>query len=250
MNDDQLLRYSRHILLDEVGIEGQQRLVDSHVLVVGAGGLGSPVAMYLAASGVGHITIADHDAVDLTNLQRQIAHTTARVGYPKVASASQAMLALNPEVRVTALAHKLDAVQLNALVPTVQVVVDCCDNFETRQAVNAACVKHKVPLVSGAAIRMDGQLAVYDARDDKSPCYACIFPPDHAPEEVLCSTMGVLAPLVGVIGTMQAMETVKLITGMGSRLTGRLQMLDGRGMEWHEVRLQRNAACPVCGGKH
>ncbi|PUE58958.1 molybdopterin biosynthesis protein MoeB [Limnohabitans curvus] len=250
MNDDQLLRYSRHILLDEVGIEGQQRLVDSHVLVVGAGGLGSPVAMYLAASGVGHITIADHDAVDLTNLQRQIAHTTARVGYPKVASASQAMLALNPEVRVTALAHKLDAVQLNALVPTVQVVVDCCDNFETRQAVNAACVKHKVPLVSGAAIRMDGQLAVYDTRDDQSPCYACIFPPDHAPEEVLCSTMGVLAPLVGVIGTMQAMETVKLITGMGSRLTGRLQMLDGRGMEWHEVRLQRNAACPVCGGKH
>ena len=250
MNDDQLLRYSRHILLDEVGIEGQQRLVDSHVLVVGAGGLGSPVAMYLAASGVGHITIADHDAVDLTNLQRQIAHTTARVGYPKVASASQAMLALNPEVRVTALAHKLDAVQLNALVPTVQVVVDCCDNFETRQAVNAACVKHKVPLVSGAAIRMDGQLAVYDTRDDKSPCYACIFPPDHAPEEVLCSTMGVLAPLVGVIGTMQAMETVKLITGIGSRLIGRLQMLDGRGMEWHEVRLQRNAACPVCGGKH
>jgi molybdopterin/thiamine biosynthesis adenylyltransferase len=250
VNDDQLLRYSRHILLDEVGIEGQQRLVDSHVLVVGAGGLGSPVAMYLAASGVGHITIADHDAVDLTNLQRQIAHTTARVGYPKVESASQAMLALNPEVRVTALAHKLDAVQLNALAPTVQVVVDCCDNFETRQAVNAACVKHKVPLVSGAAIRMDGQLAVYDTRDDKSPCYACIFPPDHAPEEVLCSTMGVLAPLVGVIGTMQAMETVKLITGMGSRLTGRLQMLDGRGMEWHEVRLQRNAACPVCGGKH
>ena len=250
MNDDQLLRYSRHILLDEVGIEGQQRLVDSHVLVVGAGGLGSPVAMYLAASGVGHITIADHDAVDLTNLQRQIAHTTARVGYPKVESASQAMLALNPEVRVTALAHKLDAVQLNALVPTVQVVVDCCDNFETRQAVNAACVKHRVPLVSGAAIRMDGQLAVYDTRDDKSPCYACIFPPDQAPEEVLCSTMGVLAPLVGVICTMQAMETVKLITGIGSRLIGRLQMLDGRGMEWHEVRLQRNAACPVCGGKH
>ena len=166
MNDDQLLRYSRHILLDDVGIEGQQRLVDSHVLIVGAGGLGSPVALYLAASGVGHITIADHDVVDLTNLQRQIAHTTARVGHPKVESASQAMLALNPEVRVTALAHKLDAAQLNALVPTVTVVVDCCDNFETRRAVNAACVTHKVPLVSGAAIRMDGQLAVYDARDD------------------------------------------------------------------------------------
>jgi molybdopterin/thiamine biosynthesis adenylyltransferase len=250
VNDDQLLRYSRHILLDDVGIEGQQRLVDSHVLIVGAGGLGSPVAMYLAASGVGHITIADHDVVDLTNLQRQIAHTTSRVGHPKVESAAQAMLALNPEVRVTALANKLDAAQLNAIVPTVTVVVDCCDNFETRQAVNAACVKHKVPLVSGAAIRMDGQLAVYDARDDKSPCYACIFPPDQAPEEVRCATMGVLAPLVGVIGTMQAMETVKLITGIGSRLTGRLQMLDGRGMEWSEVRLQRNVLCPVCGGKH
>ncbi len=250
MNDDQLLRYSRHILLDDVGIEGQQRLVDSHVLVVGAGGLGSPVAMYLAASGVGRISIADHDVVDLTNLQRQIAHTTARVGHPKVESAAQAMLALNPEVRVTALATKLDTVQLDALVPIVTVVVDCCDNFATRQAVNAACVKHKVPLVSGAAIRLDGQLAVYDARDDQSPCYACIFPPDHAPEEALCATMGVLAPLVGVIGTMQAMETIKLITGIGSRLTGRLQMLDGRGMEWTEVRLQRNAACPVCGGKH
>jgi molybdopterin/thiamine biosynthesis adenylyltransferase len=250
VNDDQLLRYSRHILLDDVGIEGQQRLVDAHVLVVGAGGLGSPVALYLAASGVGHISIADHDVVDLTNLQRQIAHTTARVGLPKVDSASQAMLALNPEVRVTAVPHKLDATRLDALVPTVQVVVDCCDNFETRQAVNAACVKHQVPLVSGAAIRMDGQLAVYDARDDASPCYACIFPPDQAPEEVRCATLGVLAPLVGVIGTMQAMETVKLITGIGSRLTGRLQMLDGRGMEWNEVRLQRNAACAVCGNKH
>ena len=250
MNDDQLLRYSRHILLDDVGIEGQQRLVDAHVLVVGAGGLGSPVALYLAASGVGHISIADHDVVDLTNLQRQIAHTTARVGLSKVDSASQAMLALNPEVRVTAVPHKLDATRLDALVPTVQVVVDCCDNFETRQAVNAACVKHQVPLVSGAAIRMDGQLAVYDARDDASPCYACIFPPDQAPEEVRCATLGVLAPLVGVIGTMQAMETVKLITGIGSRLTGRLQMLDGRGMEWNEVRLQRNAACTVCGSKH
>ncbi len=247
MNDDQLLRYSRHILLDDVGIEGQQRLVDSHALIVGAGGLGSPVALYLAASGVGHITIADHDAVDLTNLQRQIAHTTARVGQPKVDSASQAMLALNPEVRVTALHHKLDAAQLDALVPTAHVVLDCCDNFATRQAVNAACVKHQVPLVSGAAIRMDGQLAVYDARNAKSPCYACIFPPDHAPEEVQCATMGVLAPLVGVIGTMQAMEAVKLLTGIGSRLTGKLQMLDGRDLAWNELQLQRNPHCPVCG---
>jgi len=247
VNDDQLLRYSRHILLDEVGIEGQQRLLDSHVLIVGAGGLGSPVALYLAASGVGQITIADHDVVELTNLQRQIAHTTARLGQPKVQSASQAMLALNPDVRVSALAHKLDTAQLDALVPTVQVVVDCCDNFDTRQAVNAACVTHKVPLVSGAAVRLDGQLAVYDARDDTSPCYACLFPPTPAPEEVLCATMGVLAPLVGVIGTMQAMEAVKLITGMGSRLTGRLQMLDGRAMAWNEMRLTRNPSCLVCG---
>ena len=250
MNDDQLLRYSRHILLDEVGIEGQQRLIDAHVLVVGAGGLGSPVALYLAASGVGHISISDHDVVDLTNLQRQIAHSTERVGQPKVDSAAHAMHALNPEVRVTALPQKLDAAQLDAIVPTVQVVVDCCDNFETRQAVNAACVKHKVPLVSGAAVRLDGQLAVYDARDAQSPCYACIFPPDEAPEEVRCATLGVLAPLVGVVGTMQAMETVKLITGMGSHLVGKLQMLDGRHMDWSTLRLQRNPQCPVCGGTH
>ncbi len=247
MNDDQLLRYSRHILLDDVGIEGQQRLVDSHALVVGAGGLGSPVALYLAASGVGHITLADHDVVDLTNLQRQIAHTTHRVGQPKVSSAAEAMLALNPEIRVTALTQKLDATQLDTLVPTVQVVLDCCDNFATRQAVNAACVKHKVPLVSGAAIRMDGQLSVYDSREAHSPCYACLFPPEHAPEEVQCATMGVLAPLVGVIGTMQAMEAVKLLAGIGSRLTGKLQMLDGRDMAWNELKLQRNPYCPVCG---
>lgn len=250
MNDDQLLRYSRHILLDDLGVEGQQRLLDSHALIVGAGGLGSPVAMYLAASGVGHITIADHDVVDLTNLQRQIAHTTERVGMSKVASATQAMHALNPEVRVNALAHKLDTAELDILVPTVHVVVDCCDNFATRQAVNAACVKHRIPLVSGAAIRMDAQLAVYDARDGKSPCYACIFPPDQAPEEVRCATLGVLAPLVGVIGSLQAMEAVKLLAGLGSRLTGRLQMLDGRSLEWNEVRLQRNPSCPVCGQAH
>jgi len=250
VNDDQLLRYSRHILLDDLGVEGQQRLLDSHALIVGAGGLGSPVAMYLAASGVGHITIADHDVVDLTNLQRQIAHTTERIGLSKVASATQAMHALNPEVRVNALAHKLDTAELDTLVPTVHVVVDCCDNFATRQAVNAACVKHRIPLVSGAAIRMDAQLAVYDARDGKSPCYACIFPPDQAPEEVRCATLGVLAPLVGVIGSLQAMETVKLLAGLGSRLTGRLQMLDGRSLEWNEVRLQRNPSCPVCGQAH
>lgn len=246
MNDDQLLRYSRHILLDEVGIEGQQRLLDSHALVVGAGGLGSAVALYLAASGVGHITLADHDVVDLTNLQRQIAHTTARVGQAKVLSAAQAMQALNPEVKVTPLQTQLDAAQLLEQVAHMQVVVDCCDNFQTRQAVNAACVTHRVPLVSGAALRLDGQLSVYDARDAASPCYACVFAPDVAPEETQCATLGVLAPLVGVIGTLQAMEAVKLLLGMGSQLVGQLQLLDGRALSWHSMRLQRNPHCPVC----
>lgn len=246
MNDDQLLRYSRHILLDEVGIEGQQRLLDSHALVVGAGGLGSAVALYLAASGVGHITLADHDVVDLTNLQRQIAHTTARVGQAKVLSAAQAMQALNPEVKVTPLQTQLDAAQLLEQVAHMQVVVDCCDNFQTRQAVNAACVTHRVPLVSGAALRLDGQLSVYDARDAASPCYACVFAPDVAPEETQCATLGVLAPLVGVIGTLQAMEAVKLLLGMGSQLVGQLQLLDGRDLSWHSMRLQRNPHCPVC----
>ena len=250
MNDDQLLRYSRHILLDEVGVEGQQRLLDAHALIVGAGGLGSPVALYLAASGVGHITIADHDVVDLTNLQRQIAHSTARVGQPKVASAREAMLALNPDTRITALTQRLDATALDAQLPDVDVVIDCCDNFATRQAVNAACVRHRVPLVSGAAIRLDGQLAVYDPRQSDSPCYACIFPPDAEPEEVRCATMGVLAPLVGVVGTMQALEALKLLAGMGSRLIGRLQMIDGRGLEITEMKLARNPTCRVCGAAH
>jgi molybdopterin/thiamine biosynthesis adenylyltransferase len=250
VNDDQLLRYSRHILLDDIGIEGQQRLLDSHVLVVGAGGLGSPVAMYLAASGVGHITLADPDKVDLTNLQRQIAHTTERVGQTKVASAAKALQAINPEVRLTLLEKQLQSDDLDQLLPDIDAVVDCCDNFATRQAVNAACVKHRVPLVSGAALRMDGQIAVFDPRDQLSPCYACIFPPTPAPPETLCSTMGVLAPLVGVIGTMQAMETVKLLSGMGSRLVGKLLMLDGRDMAWREMHITRHASCPVCSTGH
>lgn len=249
MDDAQLLRYSRHILLDELGVEGQQRLLDSHALIVGAGGLGSPVAMYLAASGVGHLTIADHDVVDLTNLQRQIAHTTERIGQLKVESAQAAIHALNPDVQVQALAQKLDAHTLSALLPKVQVVIDCCDNFATRQAVNAACVAHGVPLVSGAAIRMDGQLAVYDSRQDDSPCYACVFPPDQVPEEVRCATMGVLAPMVGVVGSMQALEALKLLAGLGSRLVGRMQMIDGRGLEITELRVARQPNCPVCGSE-
>lgn len=246
MDDQQLLRYSRHILLDEIGVEGQQRLLDSHVLVVGVGGLGSPVAMYLAASGVGRLTLADPDLVDLTNLQRQIAHTTARIGQPKVASAHHTIQALNPDVQVRALTQQLDAAALESLLHDVDVVVDCCDNFATRHAVNAACVQHRVPLVSGAAIRMDGQLAVYDVRQADAPCYACVFPPDHSPPEVQCATMGVLAPLVGVVGTMQALEALKIAAGLGSRLVGRLQMIDGRGLEITEMRLARQPHCPVC----
>ncbi len=250
MNDEQLLRYSRHILLDELGIEGQQQLCQSHALIVGAGGLGSPAAMYLAASGVGHITLVDDDVVDLTNLQRQIAHTTARVGHAKVESAKQSLHALNPEVQVSALAQRLDAAALDILVPTAQVVLDCCDNFETRQAINAACVKHKVPLVSGAAIRMDGQLAVYDSRDPDSPCYACVFAPDTPPPEIRCATMGVLAPLVGVIGSLQALEAVKILSGMKSEFVGKLQMLDARNLAWSEIGVRRQHDCPVCGNHH
>ena len=247
MNDAQLLRYSRHILLNELGDLGQQRLLDSHALVIGAGGLGCSAALFLAASGVGHITLLDHDEVDLTNLQRQIAHTTDRVGHSKVASAKQAMLALNPDIQVTALPQKADPQLLAQLLPDTHVVLDCSDNFQTRHMLNLACVRHHIPLVSGAVIRLDGQLTTYDPRRADSPCYACVFPPDQAPEEISCATMGVLAPLVGVIGSLQATEAIKLLTQLGDSLVGRLQMLDGRSLSWTEMRLRRQAACSVCG---
>jgi molybdopterin/thiamine biosynthesis adenylyltransferase len=247
MNDEQLLRYSRHILLDEVGIEGQDALLAARALVIGAGGLGSPVALYLATAGVGRITLVDDDAVDLTNLQRQIAHTTARIGRPKVESAREAMLAINPEIYVVCLAQRVDAAALDQLVQDCDVVLDCCDNFATRHAVNAACVRHQKPLVSGAAIRFDGQVTVYDARSAESPCYACVFPPSADFEETRCATMGVLAPLVGIIGAVQAAEAIKLLSGAGSSLAGRLQMLDARDMAWNEMRIRRDPGCPVCG---
>ncbi len=247
MNDDQLLRYSRHILLNELGIEGQQRLLASHALVIGAGGLGSPVLMYLGTAGVGKITVVDHDTVDLTNLQRQIAHTTSRVGSPKATSAAQTIAAINPEVEVIALQERADAKRLDTLVAGADLVLDCSDNFTTRHAVNGACVRHRKPLVSGAAIGFDGQISVYDTRDAANPCYACIFPPEAAFEETLCATMGVFAPLVGIIGTMQAAEALKLLAGVGSSLAGRLQMLDARAMEWTEIRMARQAGCVVCG---
>jgi molybdopterin-synthase adenylyltransferase len=246
MNDDQLLRYSRHILLDELGIEGQQRLLDAHALLIGAGGLGSPVALYLATAGVGTITVVDNDTVDLTNLQRQIVHNVARIGQPKAESAAQTLRAINPEVRIRALQERADAGRLDALVADADVVVDCCDNFATRHAVNAACVAHGKPLVSGAAIGFDGQVSVYDTRDASRPCYACLFPPDALFEEARCATMGVFAPLVGIIGSVQAAEALKLLAGTGTSLAGRLQMLDARTMEWNEIAVARAPACPVC----
>jgi len=249
MTDDDLLRYSRHLLLEDLGIEGQRRLLAAHALVVGAGGLGSPVALYLGTAGVGRITIVDGDVVDLTNLQRQIAHDLARVGTPKAESAARSIAAINPAVRVIALHERVDALRLLELVAKADVVVDCSDNFATRHAVNAACVAHAKPLVAGAAIGFDGQLSVYDTRDPARPCYACLFPPDALFEEVRCATMGVFAPLVGIIGTMQAAEALKLLAGIGSSLAGRLQMLDARSMEWTEIRVARQAACSVCGAR-
>ncbi|MDB5753401.1 MAG: UBA/THIF-type binding protein [Ramlibacter sp.] len=249
MTDDQLLRYSRHILLDEVGVEGQQRLLDAHVLVIGAGGLGSPAVLYLATAGVGRITLVDDDAVDLTNLQRQIAHTTERIGQPKAASALQAVRAINPEVLVRPLVLRADARALDELVPSADVVLDCSDNFATRQLINRTCFAHGKPLVAGAAIRFDGQVSVYDPRGADCPCYACVFPPQADVEEVQCATMGVFAPLVGIIGTMQAAEALRLLLGVGSSLAGRLQLLDARTMQWTQMRVRRDPACPVCAGR-
>lgn len=246
MQDSELLRYSRHILLDDIGIEGQTRIAQSSVLIVGAGGLGSPAAMYLACAGVGHLTLVDHDVVDLTNLQRQIAHRTQGVGLPKVSSAAAALHDLNPLVQVTTCNTRADTDFLAQHIPQVDVVIDCSDNFATRHAVNRACVRFGKPLVSGAAIRFDGQISVYDARSRKFPCYACVFPASAQMEEIRCSTMGVFAPLVGIIGTMQAAEALKLLCGVGTPLAGRLLMLDARAMEWTEVQLPRDAACSVC----
>ncbi len=250
MNDAQLLRYSRHILLDDLGIEGQERLLGSHALVIGAGGLGSPVALYLGSAGVGRITLVDHDTVDATNLQRQIAHTLDRIGVPKAESARTAIAAINPDPKVTALLQRADAALLDQLLPTADVVLDCTDNFSTRHAINRACVRHRKPLVSGAAIRMDGQLSVYDPREAASPCYACVFPEDSGVEEVRCATMGVFAPLVGIVGTLQAAEALKLLAGLGSRLVGQLMMIDGRDMAFNSIGLPRNPQCRVCGAQH
>ena len=249
MTDDELLRYSRHILLNEIGIEGQQRIRDARALVVGAGGLGSPVALYLGSAGIGRLTLVDDDRVDTTNLQRQIAHTHDRIGQAKVDSARAAVLAIAPALDVVALNRRVDAGTLATLVADADVVLDCSDNFATRQAINAACVAATVPLVAGAAIAFDGQVSVWDTRAEDAPCYACVFPPAAAPAEVRCATMGVFAPLVGIIGAMQAAEALKLVAGIGSSLAGRLQMLDARDMGWTTIRIGRDHACPVCASR-
>jgi adenylyltransferase/sulfurtransferase len=247
MNDGQLLRYSRHILLGEFGVEGQERLLAAHAVIVGAGGLGSPAALYLAAAGVGRITLVDGDVVDLTNLQRQILHRVSGVGRPKVESGRATLAEINPEIEVVALQQRAGAAELDQLAESADVLLDGSDNFATRHAVNRACVAHATPLVSGAAIRFDGQLAVFDSRDETSPCYQCLFPQDGELEEVRCAVMGVFAPLTGIVGTMQAAEAIKLITGCGEPMTGRLLLIDALAASYRSLKVNRDPACAVCG---
>jgi len=247
VNDEQLLRYSRHLLLPELGVDGQTRLRAAHVLLIGAGGLGCPAALYLASGGVGRLTIADPDVVDLTNLQRQILYRTDTIGASKSESARAALHAINPEVEVVPLVLRLTGEALEGAVGAADLVLDCSDNFETRHAVNRACVRHARPLVSGAAIRFDGQLAVFDPRRAGAPCYACLFPEDAQAEETRCAVMGVLAPLTGAIGALQAIEAIKLITGIGESLAGRLLLFDALHGESRIVRIARDPHCPVCG---
>lgn len=246
LSDEQLLRYSRHILLPEIGIDGQQKLAASRALVIGAGGLGSPVSLYLAASGVGHITLCDHDAVDLTNLQRQIVHHTGSVGQSKVASAQATLARINPEVMVEPIGERVGGERLMHLVAAADVVVDATDNFATRHAINRACVQFAKPLVSGAGVRFDGQVAVFDLRRSDSPCYHCLFPEEGDLEEMRCAVMGVFAPLVGIIGSMQAAETLKVLMGIGEPLQGRLLLFDALSMQCRIVKLAKDPGCKVC----
>ena len=247
MNDDQLLRYSRHILLPEIGIDGQEKFQGAHALIMGAGGLGSPVALYLASAGVGTLTLCDGDTVDLTNLQRQIVHRNDAIGMAKTASAQRTLAGINPEISVRAINERVSGPRFDELVRPADVVIDCSDNFATRHALNRACVAHAKPLVSGAGVRFDGQIAVFDRRAADAPCYHCLFPESGETEDMRCAVMGVFAPLVGIIGAMQAAEALKLIAGVGTSLSGRLLLLDALTMEWRTVRLKRDAACAVCG---
>jgi molybdopterin/thiamine biosynthesis adenylyltransferase len=247
VDDGQRLRYSRHLLLNEFGEEAQERLLAAHALVIGAGGLGSAALLYLASSGMGRITVCDGDKVDLTNLQRQVVHRQESVGRPKAASAAQTLRSINPEIRVEPLEERAGPERLMALARGADVVLDCSDNFATRHAINRACVAARKPLVSGAGIRFDGQVAVFDLRHAGAPCYNCLFAEDAEAEDVRCAVMGVFAPLVGVVGTLQAMEAIKLVAGVGETLAGRLLIFDALSSRWHEVRLARDPHCRVCG---
>ena len=250
MNDEQLLRYSRHLLLDEIDVAGQEKLLHSHVLVIGAGGLGSAAAPYLAAAGVGHITLVDHDEVDLTNLQRQITHTESSVGKSKVASGKEFLQRLNSSIQIETIQAKATTSLLDELLPSVDVVLDCTDNFSTRHLINAACVQHQTPLISGSALKFDGQVSVFDSRNSSSPCYACIFSPDEEFEEVSCSSMGIFSPLVGIIGAMQAAQALQVLIGFGEPLMGRMLLWNGRTTQIDEIRISRNSDCSVCGSAH
>jgi adenylyltransferase/sulfurtransferase len=248
VDDRQLLRYSRHILLPQIDLAGQARLLAGHVLLIGAGGLGSPACLYLASAGVGRLTLCDGDTVDLTNLQRQIVHRQATVGVNKAESARRALSEINPDCRVTPVEHRVGEAELLDLVAEADVVVDACDNFATRHAVNRVCARQRKPLVSGAAIRFAGQLAVFDLRRDDSPCYHCLFPDTRAEDEERCATMGVFAPLTGMIGALQAGEAIRLLLGNTSPLAGYLVLFDAGSMEWQRVKLPKDPGCPVCGG--
>lgn len=249
MHDEALLRYSRHILLPEIGVEGQQRLINSHALLVGAGGLGSAACLYLAASGVGKLTIGDPDTVDLTNLQRQIAHSEVTIGLNKAVSAQRHGHALNSQIQIEAIDQRLEGPLLDGLVATADIVVDASDNFVTRHAVNQACVAFGKPLVSGAALGFDGQLAVFDASQTGKPCYYCLFPDTGSVDEVRCSSNGIFAPLVGIVGSMQAAEAIKILSGLGSALIGQLMLLDARTLEVRKMAYRRDPDCPVCSKK-
>jgi len=250
MNDEQLLRYSRHVLLEDIDVDGQEKLLAAHALVIGAGGLGSAAAPYLTAAGLGKITLVDHDSVDLTNLQRQIMHTQNSIGQNKAASGKSFLQNLSSNIVINAIEKKADAELLDQLLPTVNVVLDCTDNFATRQMINRLCVNHQTPLVSGSALRFDGQISVFDPRSKISPCYACIFPPEERFEEVSCASMGIFAPLVGIIGTMQAAQALQVIIGFGEPLVGRMLLWHARNTQIDEIRISRNPDCAVCGQSH
>jgi len=250
MNDEQLLRYSRHVLLEDIDVAGQEKLLTAHALVIGAGGLGSAAAPYLAAAGVGKITLVDHDQVELTNLQRQIMHTQESIGQNKAASGKSFLQRLNPGVVVDTIEAKADDSLLDQLLPTVNIVLDCTDNFATRHMINRLCVKHQVPLVSGSALRFDGQISVFDSRNKTSPCYACIFSPEEQFEEVSCASMGIFSPLVGIIGAMQAAQALQVLIGFGEPLVGRILLWNARNTQIDEIRISRNTGCLICGQTH